>query len=144
MTAINDGWCYFTNSNTSAIHKVAAESVQWDWKWAPEITHLVNKSGFYYDLQERYLIWNISNIILDTHTKFEDFLSDIETWHDAGYLQFELVYNSGGSKVKCDGTNTKWNVAILDGFKKVQKISPYNGEIFNVGKLTVVMIDVPT
>jgi hypothetical protein len=129
-TLINKGWVYLTNDTD--IMKLAAEFVEYDWIWDPEISHFEGGDNHYgYDSLKRYFVVKIKRFLFDSKSDAETYKSNLATWQSAGTFKIKIQDKSTPTYEKFDGTNTTLPV-LSYGPRGNRKIEPGDGETYEI------------
>lgn len=100
----------------------------------PEIEHYEGGINLGYDLAKLWVVVKATGVWLDTNTKYENFVSYIVSWQQAGTLQVEVIRDGSNNKVKCDGTNTVFPVLMTKGLQETEKM-PENQQKYRISTL---------
>jgi hypothetical protein len=117
---INDGWALLSNGTDYL--KVFCEHILWTPIVMPEVEHYGGGINFGIDISIFFFQVKLQGVWLDTNTKFENYMTYIKAWQQAGTLKIEIQRNSGGTILKLDGTNTIYPVLAMKGFGEFEKM----------------------
>jgi len=139
----SDGWAYmYSGSNTLRAY---CEHIKIKPIHQTKIKHYEGKINIGIPVAKAYIIFMLEGIWINTIAKVENYILYLKTWLDSGSLNIKIQYNSGGSFLKCDGTNTIFPVAPKDGsLGNIEKISNGDQTILYIDKLILELNGTPS
>lgn len=128
---IDDGWALISNGTDYL--KVFCEHILWIPVTGPELEHYEGGFSFGADLFLFYLVIKLQGIWLNTNTKYENYMTYMKAWQQAGTLQIEVSRN-GTDKIKLDGSNTIIPVLAMKGFGEFEKM-PGDQDVYRANNI---------
>jgi hypothetical protein len=133
VNLIEDGWLYL--SNGTDVLELACKKIQWDEIRDPNFNHQPG-FNFVYDLDVDYFIVKVTNVYFNTTAKYELAVATLNAWQKAGIYNLKIQRNVAGAYLKLDGIYTQIQVMMNKGLSNMEKISPEDGEVYTIGKIT--------
>ncbi len=111
---INQGWLTVADDSTPTNSmKVYFERATVDFIFEPIIKHYPSNAHYGYNPSKEWLVFNIRNIILTSHSNFSSFVDYIKDWNNASSIYIRLQYDTTPNYIEWDGDSTFFEVLLL-------------------------------